>query len=139
MYRHMFIAGLAIFATSAITGVAHAQDAPLIAVEDIQAPSASEPAIIALIVPENEAPESQTMLTDTDLSDLRGGDALVVGNQTLTAINNGTVLNGNYTAGGVSLTDNALSGFNGLGNLVINTGAQNNLQSAMNVTINFAQ
>jgi hypothetical protein len=77
-------------------------------------------------------------LSDDDLLQLRGGHAIVVGNQTLTAVTNGT-FNGNYSAGSVTLADNALSNFNGLGNLVINTGAQNNLQSAMNVTINFAQ
>jgi hypothetical protein len=77
-------------------------------------------------------------VTDDDLLQLRGGHAIVVGNQTLTAVTNGT-FNGNYSAGSVALADNALSNFNGLGNLVINTGAQNNLQSAMNVTINFSQ
>jgi hypothetical protein len=82
---------------------------------------------------------SEDQLTDDDLLQLRGGQAIVVGNQTLTAISNGNAFNGNYAAGNISLTDNALSNFNGLGNLLINTGAQNNLQSAMNVTINFAQ
>jgi hypothetical protein len=86
--------------------------------------------------------EDQTatdMLSDDALQILRGGQAIVLSNQTLTAIANGNVLNGNYIAGQISLTDNALSNFNGMGNFVINTGAQNNLQSAMNVTINFAQ
>jgi hypothetical protein len=78
-------------------------------------------------------------LSDDDLLQLRGGQAIVVGNQTLTAISNGNAFNGNYSAGDITLADNALSNFNGLGNLLINTGAQNNLQSAMNVTINIAQ
>jgi hypothetical protein len=77
-------------------------------------------------------------LSDGDLADLRGGAAVVIGTQTLIAISTGSVLNGNFTAGAVSLTDNAFSNFNGFGNLVINTGALNNLQSGMNVTINFA-
>lgn len=78
------------------------------------------------------------MIADGDLGELRGGAALVIGTQTLVAISTGSVLNGNFTAGAVSLTDNAFSNFNGFGNLVINTGALNNLQSGMNVTINFA-
>ena len=36
----------------------------------------------------------------------------------------------------VSLSDNALSGFNGVGNVLINTGAQVSLQAGMNLTIN---
>jgi hypothetical protein len=39
----------------------------------------------------------------------------------------------------VSLSDNALSSFNGLGNIVINTGSQVSVQSGMNVTINVSQ
>jgi hypothetical protein len=34
------------------------------------------------------------------------------------------------------MSDNAFTNFNGMGNVVINTGAQANLQSAMNLTIN---
>jgi hypothetical protein len=96
---------------------------------------------IASVLPDSAvlATTDDGALSDDDLLQLRGGQAIVVGNQTLTAISNGNAFNGNYIAGGISLTDNALSNFNGLGNLVINTGAQNNLQSAMNVTINFAQ
>jgi hypothetical protein len=79
-----------------------------------------------------------TLVSDAMLNDQRGGAAITVGNQTLAAISNGNVLNGDFTAGAINLTDNSFSGFNGFGNLVINTGAQNNLQSGMNVTINFA-
>jgi hypothetical protein len=79
------------------------------------------------------------LISNEDLIALRGGQAIVLSNQALTAISNGNVFNGDYVAGQISLTDNALSNFNGMGNFVINTGAQNNLQSAMNVTINIAQ
>jgi hypothetical protein len=75
-------------------------------------------------------------VSDDELTDLRGGETIVVGNQTLVAITSGNIINGNYTAGNVSLSDNALSGFNGLGNVLINTGAQVSLQTGMNVTIN---
>ena len=103
----------------------------------------TEPILIpepAAIVESTPAP-IQTVddaLSDTDLGELRGGDAIVVGTQTLTATTTGNVINGNYTAGNIAITGNALSNFNGLGNLVINTGAQNSLQSATNVTINIA-
>jgi hypothetical protein len=78
------------------------------------------------------------ILADTDLDQARGGDAIVVGNQTLIAITQGSVLNGNYNAGSVAISDSALSSFNGIGNILINTGALNNLQSGMNVTINLS-
>jgi hypothetical protein len=78
------------------------------------------------------------LVSDDMLSQQRGTATITVGNQTLAAINSGNTINGDFTAGAINLTDNALSSFNGFGNLVINTGAQNNLQSGMNVTLNFA-
>ena len=75
-------------------------------------------------------------LSDTELTEQRGGRTIVLGNQTLTAVTAGNVLVGDFTAGEVNLSDNSLSNFNGLGNLLINTGAQVSLQSAMNVVIN---
>ena len=75
-------------------------------------------------------------LTDEELGDLRGGETMIISNQTLVAITTGNVINGNYVAGNVSLSDFSLSNFNGLGNVLINTGAQVSLQTGMNVTIN---
>jgi hypothetical protein len=75
-------------------------------------------------------------LSNADLDQLRGGESVVVTNQTLTAITSGNIIEGNYSAGNVSLSDNAFSNFNGLGNVLINTGAQVSLQTGMNVTIN---
>jgi hypothetical protein len=80
--------------------------------------------------------ENSAQIADTELDGERGGHAVTLANQSLTAISTGSVINGNYNAGGVSISDNALSNFNGIGNVLINTGAQNNLQSGMNVVIN---
>jgi hypothetical protein len=77
-------------------------------------------------------------IPDALLGRMRGGQTLIVGSQTMTAITTGNILNGDYAAGDVSLTDNALSNFNGVGNLLINTGAQVSLQSGMNLIINTA-
>lgn len=82
--------------------------------------------------PERKSP----MLNDNELDTLRGGQSLVVTNQTLDSIVNGNILQGDYTAGAVTLSDFALSNFNGVGNLLINTGAQVSAQSGMNLTIN---
>lgn len=79
---------------------------------------------------------SPDALTDEELGKLRGGETTAISNQTLVAITTGNVINGNYVAGNVSLSDFSLSNFNGLGNVLINTGAQVSLQTGMNVTIN---
>jgi hypothetical protein len=76
------------------------------------------------------------MLTDKELDTQRGGEVLVITDQTMTAITSGNRFVGDYTAGAVSLSDFALSNFNGVGNLLINTGAQVSAQSGMNLTIN---
>ena len=86
----------------------------------------------------DETKLEQGALQAAELDAQRGGESVVVGNQTLTAITTGNVLNGDYTAGSVTLSDSAFANFNGLGNLAINTGAQVSLQSGMNVTINIA-
>lgn len=85
---------------------------------------------VGLVDPENP------VLDDLDIKELRGGENLIVTNQTLTAITTGNVIDGNYTAGNVTLSDFALSNFNGLGNLMINTGAQVSMQGGINLTIN---
>jgi hypothetical protein len=93
-------------------------------------PDASEVASSAAVAEEHHP------LDDATLGDLRGGQTIIVGNQTLTAITSGNVLNGDYVAGAISLSDNAFANFNGIGNLAINTGAQVSLQSGMSVVIN---
>jgi len=82
------------------------------------------------------ASASEDALSDGELGELRGGEAMILTNQTLVAITSGNVINGDYVAGNISLSDFALSNFNGLGNVLINTGAQVSLQTGMNVTIN---
>lgn len=102
-------------------------------------PAPEAPPAVAEPVAAPVAAEAETAipaLSDAELEAQRGGEGIVVTSQSLTAITSGNVINGDFTAGSVSLTDNALQNFNGLGNLLINTGAQVNLQAGMNVTIN---
>lgn len=100
---------------------------------------ASEPVADRPTAAREATSESAEALPDDELSELRGGQGVVVSNQTLVAITSGNVINGGYAAGNVSLSDNALSNFNGIGNLLINTGAQVSLQTGMNVTINVGE
>ncbi len=87
-------------------------------------------------VPDTAEPSASEPVQIEELATLRGGQSIVIGNQTLSALTSGNVINGDYAAGAVSLGDNALANFNGLGNLAINTGAQVSLQAGMNVVIN---
>jgi hypothetical protein len=153
MFRTKYLVPMTIIAATALPNMAYAQDVegsanPIVAIEPtvtaVEMASNEQPIGVVLVdTPVLIARDANVLeddiLKDGDLLQMRGGHAIVVGNQTLTAISNGNAFTGNYTAGSIALADNALSNFNGLGNLVINTGAQNNLQSAMNVTINFAQ
>lgn len=81
----------------------------------------------------------QTTLSKADLDKLRGGEEIVVSDQNLNALTSGNLINGDNTAGNVSISDMAFSNFNGIGNILINTGSQNSLQTGMNLTINVDQ
>jgi hypothetical protein len=100
------------------------------------APAAASPAAAppAAASPAERAPSA--VIGDEALKLARGGETVVVNNQTLSALLSGNVIGGDYTAGSVTISDQALSNFNGLGNLLINTGAQNALQAGMTLTIN---
>jgi len=80
---------------------------------------------------------SRRPLDDRLLSAFNGGQAIVaISNQNLTAVNSGNSVNANnVTNGPVSVDANAFSGFAGMGNFVINTGNNNNLQGSMSVNI----
>jgi hypothetical protein len=106
--------------------------APSVQTEDVIVVTAKMPVKIA-------SARSQHILSNAELNEQRGGEQLIVTNQTLTAITQGNVLNGDFLAGDVNLSDSALSSFNGVGNILINTGAQVSLQTGMNLTINIGE
>ncbi|GMM92718.1 hypothetical protein [Qipengyuania sp. MTN3-11] len=93
--------------------------------------SISRVAVGEPITPDFSTPRPLTL---EELSAERGGTAIVLNNQTLGAITAGNSI-GSYLAGTINLSDNALSSFNGVGNFLFNTGAQNNLQAGMTLTI----
>jgi hypothetical protein len=74
-----------------------------------------------------------------ELADASGGEGIAVDvltRQQLTATTSGnTVTAGVVNSGDVNLGAGALNGFNGIGNFVINTGANNTLQGAINISI----
>jgi hypothetical protein len=91
-------------------------------------------------VSSREGVKGSAELGDEELASLRGeGETIVIASQDLKSIVSNPSIGGDVSAGGVSLSDNALSSFNGLGNIVINTGSQVSIQSGMNVVINVNQ
>jgi hypothetical protein len=90
-------------------------------------------------------PSTQTAVsasTDAELETLSGGQNTFTAltEQDLTAVNSGNQINaGVVESGSISFRDNALSGFNGIGNFVMNTGNNNNLQGSISVTIVIGQ
>ncbi len=74
-----------------------------------------------------------------ELADVSAGAAAptnVVTNQNVSALNTGNAVNAaNVTSGMISFAGSALSGYNGIGNFVMNTGNNNNLQGSLSVNI----
>jgi hypothetical protein len=109
-----FTNGLCIAAVLALAGAASAQEGP-------------------------QAPADAEVLSMEDMDALAGGTgvtAIAITEQTLNAVNNGNSVNAEVVnSGQVNIGANAFSGYSGMGNFVINTGHNNNLQSSMSVTL----
>lgn len=90
-------------------------------------------------LPASDPADVTEVLSTEDMDALAGGtgiDIVMITDQTLTAFNSGNTVTGDtVTSGQVNLGANAFSGYAGLGNFVINTGHNNNLQSSMSVSI----
>lgn len=86
-----------------------------------------------------QAPAGAELLSLEDMDALSGGTgvtAIALTEQTLNAVNSGNSVNANTVSSGqVNIGANAFSGYSGVGNFVINTGHNNNLQSTMSVSI----
>ena len=82
---------------------------------------------------------SSAPMSADQLADVSGGQAIVVNalsNQTLNATVTGNQITaGSVQSGAVTFANGALSGFNGIGNFVINTGNNNVLQGSLSVTV----
>jgi hypothetical protein len=120
--------------------------APLLALAALAFASAANAEAVATTAPVgvSQGVSSSTVLAqaidESELADLNGGaedTQIAITDQTLTAINGGNTVNagGDINNGPVSLSANAFSGFAGIGNFVINTGNNNNLQGTLSVTI----
>lgn len=83
------------------------------------------------------APAGPDALSVDDLATMTAGDVKAEGlsSQNLSAVNTGNTIEGSVQSGNVSFSQDALSGFSGVGNFVVNTGSNNNLQGAISINI----
>jgi hypothetical protein len=157
MTRKHLLAGLATFAIMAFAGSAEA--APVEFTEgfsvSIDTAWSQGPAPVAPPAPVLPAPApaadpaphapaaGEPILSQDDLADLAGlGDApvAVLTEQALTALNTGNTIRAtDVGSGAISIGQNAFTGFDGIGNFVINSGHNNNLQSSLSVSIVITQ
>src|ERR1700722_465460 len=84
----------------------------------------------------NESP-----LDAAGLGNTRGGSTTnvtfegAITNQDLSAVNTGNAISAaSVSTGGIGIGTNAFSGFNGIGNFLMNTGNQNNIQDSLSVS-----
>jgi hypothetical protein len=112
------LGGLCMIAGLASAGLAFAQEIP--------------PA------PRTAAAADAETLTLDELGSLYGGTGIqaVITDQDLVAINQGNSVSGDVVGSGdIVLANGALASFDGVGNFVMNTGHNNNLQSSMSVSV----
>lgn len=122
------------FASTGIVGVTAAL---LLNSGVVTKPSAPPPHLDVPAVAEQ--PTAVAPLPASEMASLAGGegvDVAVLTRQQLTGTTTGNTVNaGTVTSGAVNFSDNALSGFRGIGNFVVNTGANNTLQGAINISV----
>ena len=94
--------------------------------------------VAALAIPSVAASEGAALSLD-EMSDISAGDGTFVEaltSQQLTGASTGnSVIANTVTSGDVNFSPTALSGFSGVGNFVVNTGANNILQGAINISV----
>ena len=144
--------GILIFMLGGGAALAEPPDAPLPAPEALTGGSAGAAILpealpvghVALQMPAadmlttNVPAEDDGSLSLEELADLRGGEAIVIQHSTqiLNAVNTGNSVNGDTVgSGAVNLGSGAFNGYDGIGNFVINTGHNNNLQGSISVSI----
>lgn len=116
------LGALVLAASLAFAGAAAAEEGP-----------SSAPALVEAAFAQDD------VLSLEDLDQLAGGEGVEINMltaQTLTAINSGNKVIGQVvTSGDLTIGANAFSGYDGVGNFVLNTGHNNNLQSSLNISI----
>ena len=83
----------------------------------------------------------ESPLDAAGLGNTRGGSTSLtfegaITNQDLSAVNTGNAISAaSVTTGAIGIGTNAFSGFNGIGNFLMNSGNQNNIQGSLSVSV----
>ena len=106
------------------------------------AQSAEPPPPRPVAVPVASPDEAPRALADEELAGLNGrqgsGEVTVLTDQDISAVNRGNTVRGETIGSGqITMNSGAFEGFGGVGNFVVNSGHNNNLQGA--ITINIVQ
>jgi hypothetical protein len=80
------------------------------------------------------------LIAAEDLDAVRGGEggSISLTVQTLNAVNAGAIEANQVSSGAIAVGANAFGNFDGIGNFVMNTGHENNIQSTLSVTVTMA-
>jgi hypothetical protein len=98
----------------------------------------AEASAAAPVAPAEAGPAA---MTQNDLGDMSGGQSVtvtttVLSQNDLKATTSGNTINAQtVTSGPISFSNNALNAFAGVGNFVVNTGANNTLQGSISISI----
>ena len=110
----------------------------LFAGSDPAPPTPTVPPVVSQ-TPAAAAPSTVETLDLADLHDLNGRQGVVVvvaSDQLLKATNSGNSVTANTVgSGGITFAGGAFAGYNGIGNFVMNTGHNNNLQGAITINL----
>jgi hypothetical protein len=108
---------------------------PLVPALDASRETANRPDEIVLA----DARDGLEVVSLDELGNYAGGTGLTLGvltNPVLTGLASGNTVTGvDVTSGGITIETDAFSGYDGIGNFVINSGHNNVLQSTVNVSI----
>lgn len=109
---------------------------------DVSSLAEPPPVVVTAELPfpgSTRAPGAPDPLDPSALADLharQGVTATALSSQLLQATNSGNSIRANQIrSGDISITSNAFAGFGGVGNFVMNTGNNNNLQGAVTINI----
>ena len=122
---------IATFIALAAAGSVCAQEQPISTPAKTPVPGFAPPAQTTTQMP--------ATIDDTELAGLngrQGSTSTILSEQDLTAVNNGNTITATTVGSGpITLGPGAFDGFAGVGNFVINSGHNNNLQGALTINI----
>lgn len=102
-------------------------------------PSAPTSAPVLVAAPAVTSAPGGPVATE-DLEAVRGGEGASISLtvQSLNAVNAGVIEANQVSSGAIAVGANAFGNFDGIGNFVMNTGHENNIQSTLSVTVTMA-